>query len=684
MIMARLHLEMLGGFDARDAEGRSISLPTRKAQALLACLGLQAGRWHSRETLAGLLWGRSGDEQARNSLRQTLSSLRRALAPYSADVLLASSDGIALDADGTSSDVARFETLLKNAAAPDLPRAVDLYRGELLEGFSLREEAFEEWLEGERRRLHESATRAMATELDHCVSGSHVDRGIDVAGRLLNLDPLREEAHRGLMRLYAQSGRRGAALQQYEQCRERHQRELGTRPEPETDRLASDIRQQPRTEYTSCGDIDIAYQVLGDGPIDLVYVPGWVSHVEYGWEYSGYARFLRSLAAFSRLIVLDKRGSGLSEREVDNPSLEERMDDVRAVMDAVGSEKAAILGVSESGSLACLFAANNPDRTSALILHGCFAKRLKSSDYPYGYDEEYFQAWLDGISRDWGGRMVIENMAPSMDVDSEFHDWFSKFLRYSVSRRAALKLTKLNAGIDVRGVLPAIHVPALVMRRHGDRIATAGDANYLAEHIENARLVELPGEDHVPFTGDADDVAEEIRNFLTDIEKPLRATEHILLAVAVVEAGEGSQPYKADRESAAPDLTGQAIVEEAARYHGSEAQTENGVTGTVLTFDGPERAIRCATAVRSRLGALGMTGRVGIHVGTCDVRGGRVSGATLHLASRIKQRARGDEILVSRTVKDLCIGTGIRYERAGDIEMEDVGECWELYAVTTD
>lgn len=680
--MAQLYLQLFGNFEARDGQGLPVSLPTRKAQGLVAYLALPTGQFHSREKLAGLLWGRSADEQARSSLRQTLSGLRRTLAEHDADVLVSRGESLALDASGVDSDVSRLEAALAGASAAELPRAGELYRGELLEGFSLHEEAFEEWLEGERRRLREVAVQAMAKELDHCLSCEAVERGIAVAGRLLALEPLREDVHRSLMQLYVQAGRRGTALQQYEHCRSILRRELGIRPEPETERLASDIRAQPRTEFATCGDVDIAYQVLGQGPIDLVYVPGWVSHIEYGWEYSGYAKFLKRLASFSRLIVFDKRGTGLSEREVDNPTLEERMDDIRTVLDAVGSEKAAVLGVSESGSLACLFAANNPDRTSALVLHGCFAKRLRSSDYPWGQDEAQLHEWLDAIGNDWGGRMVLTRLAPSAGVDSEFHDWFSRFLRYSTTRRAALKLTKLNAKIDIRHVLPAIHVPTLVTRRHGDRAASAGDAEYLVKHIAGSKLVELPGDDHVPFAGDVDGLVDEIKVFLTGVKQQSTPKRQLLTLVHMDLIDLKQLPM--DENHAGFDqhlgMYDDIVREQTARYHVRSVKHTN--DGYLLAFDGPERAVRCAAAIGRQFEAYGLRVRAGIHVGECDVQGDELSGSTVRLAARIKECARERQIIASRTVKDLTVGTDVNFEKIGWIALDETSDNWELYSVT--
>lgn len=680
--MAQLYLQLLGDFEARDKQGSPVSFPTRKAQGLVAYLALPAGRFHAREKLASLLWGRSADEQARSSLRQTLSSLRRTLAEHDADVLVTRGESLALDASGVDSDVDRLESAVTEAAPAEVPCAGEPYNGELLEGFSLHEEAFEEWLEGARRRLREAAVQAMAKELDHRLSCEEVDRGIVVAGRLLALEPLREDVHRSLMRLYVQSGRRGTALQQYEHCRRILRQELGTRPEPETERLASDIRAQPRTEFATCGDVDIAYQVLGQGPVDLIYVPGWASHIEYGWEYSGYAKFLRRLASFSRLIVFDKRGTGLSEREVGNPSLEERMDDIRAVLDAVGSEKAAVLGVCDSGSLACSFAANYPDRTSALVLYGSFAKRLRSGDYPWGYDEAQFQEWLEIFGNDWGGRMVLNNLAPSAGVDSEFHDWFSKFLRYSTTRRAALKLTKLNAKTDVRHVLPAIHVPTLVTRRRGDRAASAGDAEYLAEHIEGAKLVELPGDDHVPFAGDIDGLVDEIKAFVTGV-KQQPTPKRLLLTLVYIDPSDREQVSAGMSRAGCEqrlEIYDDVVRDQTVRHH--VRSVKHTTEGYLLAFDGTERALRCAAAIGRRLKDYDLGIRAGVHVGECEAHGDELSGPAVRLAARIKEHARERQIIASRTVKDLTIGTDVSFERIGWIAMDETSDGWEMYSVT--
>ncbi|HEX2024899.1 MAG TPA: alpha/beta hydrolase, partial [Actinomycetota bacterium] len=260
----------------------------------------------------------------------------------------------------------------------------------------------------------------------------------------------------------------------------------------------------PQTRYAKSGDVHIAYQVVGDGPLDLVYVPGWVTHLEYAWEEPRYARFLERLASFSRLILFDKRGTGMSDRDTGYPTLEERMDDVRAVMNAVGSDRAAVFGTSEGGNMSLLFAASYPERTTALVTYGIFAKRTPSEDYPWAPTQQQRQRWYESLERKWGGPAELETLAPSVADDPRFARWWATYLRMGASPQAALQLGTTNTQIDVRDVLPTITVPTLVLHRTEDRDVNVEEARYIAARIPEARLVELPGEDHLVFVGDVD------------------------------------------------------------------------------------------------------------------------------------------------------------------------------------
>src|ERR1051325_1441739 len=296
----------------------------------------------------------------------------------------------------------------------------------------------------------------------------------------------------------------------------------------QTRTLADDAR--PETHYAKSGDVNIAYQVLGEGPIDLVFVLGWVSHIEYGWEQPIVASFFRRLASFSRLILFDKRGTGLSDQTSELPTLEQRMDDVRAVMEAVGSERAAVFGMSEGGNMALLFAATYPERTRALITFGVFAKRVWDPEYPWAPTPEERQGFYDALEKEWGGPIGIEDIAPSMAEDQNLRDWWAAYQRRSASPSAALALARMNTMIDVSNVLPAIHVPTLVLHRTGDRDANIEEGRYIAGLIPGARLVELPGIDHLIYAGDQNSVITEVQSFIQNIQQT-KHSEDVLATV---------------------------------------------------------------------------------------------------------------------------------------------------------
>jgi pimeloyl-ACP methyl ester carboxylesterase len=298
----------------------------------------------------------------------------------------------------------------------------------------------------------------------------------------------------------------------------------------------------PQTHYARSGDVNIAYQVVGDGPIDLVFVMGWVSHLDYFWAEPSFARFLRRLASFSRLILFDKRGTGLSDRVGELPTLEQRMDDVRAVLDAVGSRRAALLGVSEGGPLCALYATTYPERTRALVMIGTYAKRRWAPDYPWAPTDEQGERFLEEIQRTWGGAVGLEARAPSVAADGAFRDWWSTYLRMGASPGAAVALTRMNAAIDVRDVLPAIRVPTLILHRTDDRLLTIDEGRYVASRIPGATLIELPGEDHLPFVGDQDTMLDAIERFLGHGHDAVDADRVLATIVSLsIDAG-GRQP----------------------------------------------------------------------------------------------------------------------------------------------
>jgi pimeloyl-ACP methyl ester carboxylesterase len=440
---------------------------------------------------------------------------------------------------------------------------------------------------------------------------------------------------------------------------------------------------QPETRYAQSGDINIAFQVVGDGPLDLVYVPGWVSHLEYFWQEPNYAAFLRRLASFSRLILFDKRGTGMSDRvpESELPTLEQRMDDVRAVMDAVGSDEAALLGLSEGGPMCLLFAATYPERTRALIMLGSYARRTWAPDHPWAPKEADQEALIDEVGRDWGGPVGLAARAPSQVGNETFGRWWSTYLRMSASPGAAKTLTRMNAQIDVRDVLPLVQVPTLVVHRVGDRALSVEGSRYMADRIEGARYVELPGEDHLPFLGDQDAILDEVEEFLTGVRRgpePDRVLATVLFT-DIVGSTERAATVGDRRWQELLDAHHAAVRRELERFRGREI--DNAGDGFLATFDGPARAIRCAQAVRDGVATLGLAIRAGLHTGECEMRGEAVAGIAVHVGARVAALAGSGEVLVSSTVKDLVAGSGIEFEDRGVHELKGIPGEWRLYAV---
>jgi pimeloyl-ACP methyl ester carboxylesterase/DNA-binding CsgD family transcriptional regulator len=429
---------------------------------------------------------------------------------------------------------------------------------------------------------------------------------------------------------------------------------------------------QTETKYVKSGDVYIAYQVVGNSPLDLVYIPGWISHVEYNWEHPLYAHYLNRLASFSRLIVFDKRGTGLSDPVKELPTLEQRMDDISAVMEAVGSKQAVIMGASEGGNTATLFAATYPERTTALIICGSFAKRVWSPDYPWAPTPEARQKYYDQIVQDWGGPVDLNGLAPSMSEDETFRRWWAAYLRHSASPGTALALTQTNTQTDTTHVLPNIHVPTLVLHRTGDRDVKVEEGRYIASHIPGATFVELPGIDHFPFTEDADRLLDQIESFLITLKQmpPSNRTLATILALrASTDLGFAPQELA---------LIRQTIVQ----FRGGEVACHE--REFVAAFDGPSRAIRCAIAIREQLYAGQRSVQAGLHTGECEVRASTWSGTALLVASKIAEKAAVNEILVSTTVKDLVSGSGLEFRALGSTANVEFSVSWGLFAVTTE
>jgi class 3 adenylate cyclase len=431
--------------------------------------------------------------------------------------------------------------------------------------------------------------------------------------------------------------------------------------------------------YARSGELNIAYRVLGEGPLDLVWVPNWLSNVDLWGEEQRFARFFDRLASFARVIVFDRRGSGLSDPVVGAPTLEERMEDIRTVMEGAQSERAAIVGFSEGVPMAALFAATFPERSSALVLYAGYARTMVSDDYPWA-PATGDGRWRCMISQ-WGTGRNVAWFAPSMVDDPAFVAWWARFERSAASPGSVRQILRLNAEIDVRDVLSAIQVPTLVLHREGDRTIEVGNGRYLAEQIPDARLVEVPGDDHVPMVGDQDALLDEIEEFLTGA-RSIRETERVLATVMFTDLSRSTELAGSlgDRRwRSLLERHDAAVRREVERCRGQAIKSLG--DGVLATFDGPARAIRCALAIRERLRPLGLELRAGLHTGEIETIENDVSGIAVHITARVLESARPGEILASSTVRDLVVGSGLAFEDRGTHELRGVPGEWRLHAV---
>jgi class 3 adenylate cyclase len=438
----------------------------------------------------------------------------------------------------------------------------------------------------------------------------------------------------------------------------------------------------PETRYAKSGDVNIAYQVTGEGPFDLVYVPGWISNIELMWEEPAHARLLGRLASFSRLILFDKRGTGMSDSVALErlPTLEQRMDDVRAVMDAAGSKRAALFGSSEGGLMSVLFAATYPDRTHALVTHAIYAKRLWSPDYPWAPTPEARSAEIEGTERSWGSGMDISALAPS--ADEAFRRRAVAYFRRSASPGAAVALLRMNSQIDVRPALSTIGVPTLVLQRVGDIDVNVEEARWIAKQIPGAKLVELPGDEHLIWAGDVDELADEVEEFLTG-SRPAPAGDRVLATVLftdIVGSTERASQLGDRRWREVLEQHHRIVRRELDRFRGREVDTAG--DGFLATFDGPARAVRCGRAIQLAVDELGLEVRAGLHTGEVEFAGEKVAGIAVHTGARVAALARPGEVLVSSTVKDLVAGSGLEFVERGSHELKGVEGEWRLYAVS--
>lgn len=427
----------------------------------------------------------------------------------------------------------------------------------------------------------------------------------------------------------------------------------------------------PRVHYARSGAVNIAYQVAGSGPIDIVFVMGWVSHLESFWSEPHFARFLNRLAARARLILFDKRGTGLSDPVPVSqlPSLDERLEDVRAVMDSAGSDRAVLLGVSEGGPLCSLFAATYPEKTEALIMIGSYARRLRDHDYPWGPTRDEHARFCQRIIDEWGGPVGIDDRAPSLAADPAFRDWWASYLRMGASPGAAVALTRMNAEIDVRDVLPSIRVPTLVIHRTGDQLLKVEEGRYLAGRIPGATMVELPGPDHLPFAGDQDALLDAVDHFLAPARERSHATTVLCSVVTLLSDAAGD-----DRE-----LLARLFAREVAFFRGRAGAA--GGDRWVAAFEGPGRAVRCALSVTAIARQSRLAAQAGVHIGACDVSA--MAGPVSAISAALADAAGPHEVYVSRTVVDLLPGSGMAFAEREPLSLPGESRAVQALAVVT-
>ena len=444
----------------------------------------------------------------------------------------------------------------------------------------------------------------------------------------------------------------------------------------------------PEIHYARNGDVALGYAVVGDGPVDVAYLSSF-SNLEVIWESPLYARFLRSLGSFARLIVLDRRGTGVSDRvsPSDLPPLEDLSDDLTAVLDAVGSERVVVFGVSDSGVLSAMYASSRPDRTAGLILHGATARGRQDTDYPWQWSEDEWHEYLATIRTRWGtpayARDSLAQYNPSLADDERALAWWGRFQRLSASPSAIYAMDKLMREMDIRQLLPAIGVPTLILHREEDVIEDVGSGRYMAEQIPNARYVELPGGDHFPWAGDQDAVIAPIREFLGEVQEEQEESFDRVLATIMFTDMVDSTAHAATlgdrRWRELRERHDRLIRAQLARYRGREMDTAG--DSFFALFDGPARAVRCASAICTSMSGLGVEVRAGLHTGEIQLNGDGASGIAVAIGARVGALAGAGEVLVSSTVKDLVVGSGLEFEERGVHTLKGVPDGWRLFAL---
>ena len=661
------------------------------------------------------LWGEDVPESAQKMVQIHVSQLRKALPEPR---LQTRSPGYLLEVGEDELDLARFERLLAEGrqalsegeparAARLLRGALELWRGPALAEFS------EPFAAHESRRLEELRVAALEWRLEADLALGHDGEVVGELESLIAKYPLRERLRSQHMLALYRSGRQAEALASYQAYRRTLDEQLGIEPtsglktleqrmlrqDPDLDpasahasaRVVQPVRGEPHEPavpgfdigYARSGDVRIAYQIVGDGPLDLVLVHGWVCSFQPGWENPKIAGFYRRLASLGRLILFDKRGTGLSDRVSPErlPDLETRMDDVRAVLDAVDSRRAAVLGISEGGAMSTLFAATHPERTLALVLMGTFAKMMHARDYPIGLAEADFRKRLAALEEDdWAPAATNEwlaRVAPDLLRDRAAVRWYVSYILRGASPGANKAIRLMNEQIDIRDVLPTISVPTLVLYRSREYFREG--TRFMGERIPGARVIELPGNDHLPWEGDREPLLDEIERFVAGVQEEVEPDRLLATLLFIDIVGSTAKAAELGDRAWKELLTKhhRLVRAQLARFRGREIDMVG--DGLFATFDGPARAVRCASAIMGGLEALGLKVRAGVHTGEIEQTNGSVRGIAVHLAARVAAVAEPGEVLVSSTVKDIVAGSGIGFEERGEHKLAGVPGTWRLF-----
>jgi len=651
---------------ALEVNGRpSSGIVSRRARSLLGWLAVHPGL-HPRGRVAGVFWPDVLEKSARSSLRTTLATLKRELGEPASGIVTASRERVGIEpGPQVAIDLSAFEELV---AGGELERAVELCRGDLLADLD------DDWVNEPRERHRQRLLGVLGELAERAERSGDLEAALERTRAQVTLDPLSESAQRELVRRLAAAGDRSSALAAYEEYSERLRRELGMAPSAASRQLVEQVRrgeaaQHPpengggptvETRYAKSGDLSIAYQAVGKGP-DVVFVPGSLSHVELGWETPPMETIFRRLSGFGRMIAFDKRGTGLSDRTAELPTLEERMDDVRAVMDAAGCVKAALVGISEGGPMTLLFAATYPERVRALVLWATFARLTWAPDYPDGVDAEETERGCDLIEEVWGQGLVWPQIAINdAPEDEATRRHLARFERNAATPAMAAAANRFGLRVDARHVLSSISAPTLVVHRSGDPVVPAVHGRYLAEHIRGARLSIFPGDFHESGVGKDEEVLDEIEEFLTGSPQE-DAIDRVLKTILFTDADDS------------------VVRRELGHYQGQAVK--NTGEGFLASFDGPARAIHCARAIVDDAGANGLQVRAGLHSGECEVHGVDLTGIAVDIGVGVGGLADPGEVLATSTVRDLVTGSGIEFHDRGRHPLDGISGEWQVLAV---